>query len=446
MKRVIILLFPIFILSVFSLSGQENLSMAQAIEIGLQNNYQIQIAQKDLEIAQNNNNWAIAGRYPSVDLSVGSGNTYNQSNNPASFIPKISTIGTNLTPAAEASMILFDGYRVRFTKEQLEELERLSEGNVRLAIENTVQTIILAYYAALVQKEQLDVLTEVLKLSSDRINYEEVKKQFGQAGTFDILQTKDAYFNDSTNYITQKNTYENALRTLNLAMAEQDLNKPYTLTDKLQFSGDDYDLNALRTKMLANNVGLQNLFVNRELAAIGTKIESSTKLPTVSIRGGAAYTPSWTLWGSGTRADGAEFDLGGLNAQSTNAYVNFAVTYNLYNGGTRKRKIENARKEELITQLNIEDTKLALNAQLENTWATYNMEKEVVKVTQELMDNAEENIRISDERFRGGLITSFEYRTVQLNYINASVSRLTAIFNLKNTETELIRLIGGLVR
>ena len=49
-------------------------------------------------------------------------------------------------------------------------------------------------------------------------------------------------------------------------------------------------------------------------------------------------------------------------------------------------------------------------------------------------------------RFKGGLITSFDYRTIQLNFINASQARLNAIFNLKTTETDLIKLIGGLIR
>ena len=65
---------------------------------------------------------------------------------------------------------------------------------------------------------------------------------------------------------------------------------------------------------------------------------------------------------------------------------------------------------------------------------------------QNLIQNAEENLEIANERFKGGLITSFDYRTIQLNFINASQSRLNAIFNLKTTETDMIKLIGGLIR
>ena len=38
---------------------------------------------------------------------------------------------------------------------QLAQLKNLNEGNVQIAVENTIQSIILAYYQTLVQQEQL---------------------------------------------------------------------------------------------------------------------------------------------------------------------------------------------------------------------------------------------------------------------------------------------------
>ena len=99
----------------------------------------------------------------------------------------------------------------------------------------------------------------------------------------------------------------------------------------------------------------------------------------------------------------------------------------------------------MVAQLNVEDLKRNLNNQLANTLATYNNQKEVVLMTNQLLENAQQNLTISEERFKGGLINSFDYRSVQISFINASQSRLNAVFNLKNTETELIRLTGGLV-
>lgn len=440
----------IFLASAFfagTLTAQEmSLSLSEAIEIGLKNNYQIQIRQLEKEQASNLNDWAVAGKYPTINLNLSNSNTYSGSQNPASFLREISTFGTGLGPGVEANWVLFDGYRVRFTKQQLEQQERMGDISIKLAVENTIQSIIQAYYAALVQKEQLDVRLEVLDLSRDRVAYQEVRREYGQAGTFDVLQTQDAYLNDSTSYIVQLNTYENALRSLNLAMGVDAFGTNYSLTDTLTKELPAYDLEAMQTRLLANNQSILNLQLARELAHTNTLLQEATKSPTVSLRAGANYNLNKTVFGTGTFADGNDRDLGGVGSSNYQAFVNLSATYNIFDGGVRRKQIENAKTGELIAQLNIEETKRNLNLQLQNGLATFESQKELVRVTQQLVDNARRNLEIAEERFRGGLINSFDYRTIQLGYINANQALLNAIYNVKLTETELIRLTGGLVR
>ncbi|PHN08022.1 TolC family protein [Flavilitoribacter nigricans] len=435
------------VLAAGTLRAQEtSLSLSEAIEIGLKNNYQIQIRQLEKEQAANLNDWGVAGKYPTINLTLNNNNTYSGSKNPASFLRELSQFGTGLGPGIEANWVLFDGYRVRFTKDQLEQQERMSEISTKLAVENTIQSIIQAYYAALVQKEQLDVRMEVLDLSRDRVAYQEVRREYGQAGTFDVLQTQDAYLNDSTSYIVQLNTYENALRSLNLAMGIDVFGTNYTLTDTLTRELPAYEFEAMQTRLLANNQSILNLQMARELAHTNTLLQEATKSPTVSVRGGANYNLNKTVFGTGTFSDGNERDLGGIGSSNYSAFINLSATYNIFDGGVRRKQVENAKTGELIAQLNIEEAKRNLNLQLQNGLATFESQKELVRVTQQLADNARRNLEIAEERFRGGLINSFDYRTIQLGYINANQALLNAIYNVKLTETELIRLTGGLVR
>ena len=444
MKKFLTIALLLYCLT-FTLSGQESLSLAKAIETGLQNNYNIEIARENIEIAQLDNDWGMAGRYPTINLNLNSNNGFSNSNNPASFLTEISSFSTGLSPSLDANWILFDGYRVRLTKQRFEELQRLSEGNLQIAVENTIRSIILAYYAALVQEEQLGVLEEVLELSRDRITYQEVRQEFGQAVKFDLLQTQDAYLEDSTNYLIQKTSFENALRDLNLAMGVDDLGRRYSLADPLTYETSNYQLQDLRTKMFANNRNLQNLFINREVASLNTRLAEAALSPTVSVRGSALYNANLSS-GSGTLRSGESLELDAVIARNLNVGVNFTATYNLFNGGVTRRNIDKAKRNEIITQLNVDETKRQLSAQLENTLATFNNQRALMRLSEERIENAQQNLEIAEERFRGGLINSFDYRTIQLAYINASQARLSALFNLKNTETELIRLIGGLVR
>ncbi|MCO6477593.1 MAG: TolC family protein [Phaeodactylibacter sp.] len=439
------ILFPLLLLA-GAVFAQQELSLSQAIETGLANSYQIRITEAREDIAANNNDWAVAGRFPTINLTLNSNNNYRDLSNPGSVLRTSNTVNTGVSPGVEANWTLFNGYRVRYAKEQLEVQEQLSEGNIKITVENTIQSIIQAYYNALVQQEQLDVVQEVLILSRDRVEYQELRKEFGQASTFDILQTQDAYLNDSTNYVLQANTFQTAIRNLNLAMGVDDLNTPYRLADALTYDVDDYRLEDLQQQMLNSNNQLQNQYVNRELASVNTRIQETSLYPTVQMRTGLAYDVALSLGEQQFSFEMEPRELPRVAAKTFTGFLNFTASYPIFDAGVRRTRIENAKTEELIAQHNINDLKRTLNNQLANTLATYNTQKRLVEVTTALVENAHRNLEIAEERFRGGLINSFDYRTIQVSYINASQQRLNALFNLKNTETELIRLIGGLVR
>lgn len=445
------LVFPIMlalagISCTFMLKAQESLSLTQAIEIGLRNNYQIQIAEREASIAAINNDWAVAGRYPAILFSVNVNNSFNANKNPASFLREFNSLNSGVVPGIEANWILFDGHRVRLTKQQLERLQQLGQGNAQIAVENGIQQIIMSYYNALVENERLEVRRKVLNLSRDRLDYEKTRRDYGQASTFDVLQTQDAYINDSTNYLLQLTNYQNALRNLNLSMGVDDLGKTYMLTDKLAYDAPEYDLGTLKSRMQASNRTLANLLVNRELASVQTKLAERENDPSLSLRTGATYTLSRNHIATGVTSQGEDRDFSGVRNTAFNGFVNVTFSYPLYDWGLNKRNIQTAQLNETIVQLDMEDVKRTLNAQLENTLAQYNSQKQLVDVTGQLVVNAQRNLEIAEERFRGGLINAFDYRTIQLGYINATQSQLNTFFNLKTTETELIRLIGGLVR
>ena len=55
------------------------------------------------------------------------------------------------------------------------------------------------------------------------------------------------------------------------------------------------------------------------------------------------------------------------------------------------------------------------------------------------------NLEIAQDRFKAGTINSFNYRDIQLVYLNAALAKAEAVFNLIDTQTELMRLTGNIV-
>ncbi|THH37953.1 TolC family protein [Neolewinella litorea] len=430
--------------------AQETLTLSDAIQRGLENNYQIRIAANELEVARNNNDYALTQKYPTISLGINPGVAYRNQSNPASIVVQSATTSYTLGPSANLNWVIFNGGRIAINKERLETLADLSAGQLQLQIENTVQDIINAYYNAVVQREQIEVRERVLTLSRDRIEYQQVRQEFGQGGTFDELQARDAYLSDSSALTVQRVSYRNAVRNLLQAMGSDDLNQEVELADDLVYDPTDYDAAALEDQLIAANRTLQNLLINRDLAALQTQLVESEYKPTVGIGAGFGYdlavqTGTQTFEFGGDQP-GREQELPGVAARTITGNVGFTASYLLFDGGNRRVREQSARLQEITAQLDYQSARQQLRTALLNTLALYENQARIIGITQDLIANAERNLEIAEERFRGGTINSFDYRQIQLNYANAEFQLLNALLNLKNTETELLRVTGQIIR
>lgn len=434
-------ILAILSLSVSSLRAQETLTLSDAIQLGLANNFDIRIERLNVEIAENNNNWGEAGRWPTISLSVDQNNNFRDVDNPASFLQGL-TISNDLGPGITMSWILFDGFRVQIARERLQKLQELSMGNAQVVIENAVQAIITQYYLTQLEKERLDVLQDVFELSKDRYEYIKLKSDLGSAVTFDVLQEQTAFLTDSSNFVTQEVNYLNARRTLNLLMG-QEVNTAYTLTESLEIDPNTYNLEDLYDKMVSSNANLENQYLNLELARADTRLARTELYPRLSFSASGAYT--WSRQDLSNAELLRPIDNPITRPKVANYAAGFTLSYLLFDGGRVRRSIENAYTTERIRQLQIDQLKLSLRNDLVATHDLYQARKRLLSISEENVRSAALNLELADERFQTGTINSFDFRQIQVNYLNTALNNLQARFDLLDSETELLRLTGGIL-
>ena len=68
MKKSVYILLVLLIITGTSIA-QEQLSLNEAIGIALKRNFNVQLAQNDVEIARASNSWAAAGKLPTASLN-----------------------------------------------------------------------------------------------------------------------------------------------------------------------------------------------------------------------------------------------------------------------------------------------------------------------------------------------------------------------------------------
>jgi len=412
----------------------EKLTLSDAIRKGLKNNFGIRISNENLKIAENNNSWGIAGRYPTLTIGGQSLNSWN--NEPSSEDPdeREKYRSNFLLPNINLRWTLFSGFSVSITKSKLELLNRLSEGNAAVVVENTIQGIILSYYRVLLEAETVKVLRELKKLSGDRLEYVNLKKELGALSTYEALQSRIAFLDDSAALAGQEINFRNARRNLNLVLGEG-ADKEYDLSDPFNIELEEYDLGVLREAMFSNNQTLKNQYINLRILKKDLSLSKSPMFPTLTLNAGL----------DGSRAAFKYSGLPEAVANSYDYYVNMSLAWTLFNGGKIRTAIKNAKIVEKIGSIQLEEMKFALNNTLLSLYETYNLRKELYRLADESLKSASLNLKISYDKYRAGSINSFNYRDVQLLYLNAALSKLQAIYNIIDTRSQLMRITGGLI-
>jgi outer membrane protein len=431
-KQTITYLILTLLFSVPLMAQDENssYSLDQLISEALENNYDIRVSRADLEISELSNTIGNAGMLPSLMWESSLNNSFNDR------YDNDNQTGS-LQNGVRLNWVLFKGFSAHIRKDRLETMEQLSGGNLALVVENTIQAVVMAYYRALMAKEQLDLLNEVMQLSDDRLRYMEDRRELGAATSYEVLQARTAYLTDKTNYLEQEVAVVSTIRELKY-LSGMDERTALKLEGELEFEAGEYALDELLAQFDNNNRSIRNQYLNLTLLEKQRVLEQRSRYPSLNATAGAGHNVFPESLNNAGNTPG--FADGYFSY-----YANFSLSFTLFDGDRINRNIQIARMEEAIGQTNLEQMKHRLKNQLFNLFDTYQVRKELVEVGQENMETARVNMQLSEEKFRAGAINSFNYRDVQLNYLQTSINYYRSVLNLVDTHTDLVRITGGIV-
>jgi len=438
MRFYLIILFFIVSTAVQAQDTAEVMTLEKAIVIGLENNFRIKIDEQSVKIAENNNTWARAGKGITVDLRGFFNNTLTNNNNPASFLQGNFYNGT-LGVAADANWVVYSGGRISIAKDQL----ALAVDQQRLAQETGIQELFRnvynSYYAILLQEERLNVLKESFRLSKSRLDYEEIKKDFGSSNSYNILQFASNVLNDSTNVTSQEIQVEIAKRNFYDVLDIVGMGN-YIFTESLNTTIEEIDESALKDKLAEENFTLKSLALIAELDVLNTQLADASRKPTISLNGSLGFSENGFKFFKENPATGDPFAF--VFGSQANIGLNVNASWSLYDGGVRKANIENAKLQEELTQMNVLEAKVALENQLDILIANYDNQRTLIQMADEQLQLSQQNLSITEERFKAGRLTSLDFRNVQNQYLNAAFNKVNAIYQLILTKTQIDYLVG----
>jgi len=425
----------IVVVLAFNSIGQQDLTASEAVFIALENNYQIQISEKQHEINEKNNKWSEAGLFPTISLNVTQNTTIqDNTNNPFTFTPGI-ILSQSINPSLALDWNIFSGFQVRMSKQRLEQLEEQTANNAIAIIETTIQDVLKAYYTAQLQTDRKQLFEDVMTLSRKRYEYYELKEKYSTSSSLELLQFKNQYLTDSTNYLMQKISFDNSMRNLVMLMNQPEgKNMQYMLTDRIDVLLADIDYDSAEADMLANNQNLKNQYISLQLQNTNTAFMRSFLYPTLSFQAGVQ--PSW----SSIR----EIKDNSFETETSNLsyYGNLNLRYTIFNNWKNKRAVEVSKIQEEIAQLNIESMTTTLSNTLQNLIELYQARLDLVNISQENMIYAEKAFDLAQKRFDLGSLNSIDLANFQNTYQNTMIQHYENLFNKLDTFLEIYKMTG----
>lgn len=428
--------FLFVMLLAFSFVKAQNLvTTEQAIELALDNNYGIKIANNTVEEAKNNHSVLNSGFLPTLDGVAGA--VYNRDNIAAEFSNGGSTAldgaeSSRYNAALNLNYTLFDGLGRLYNYKTLKETYNLTEVQARETIENTIVQLLTIYYDVAKQSENVASLKTTLDISKDRLERASYQFDYGQNTKLDVLNAEVDINNDSINLINSRQALINAKRDLNFVTGNT-ISGMYEVDTNLDFL---LSLNKeeLLEKVKINNAALIQVEKNIKINEFTIKANKSGYLPSIGLTG----TYGWNE----NNNNPASFV-----AVSTNTGISAGVnlTWSLFDGGNTITRVKNAQIALENQKLQKEQLVLSIVRDFENAWDDYQNKLKVFDIQQNNIITATNNFERTEEKFKLGQVTSIEFRTAQLNLLAAELRRNEAKYDAKLAEIVVLQLSGELL-
>lgn len=411
--------------------AQDLLTVKQAVEIALENNYDIRLSKNDLLIAEENVSYGHAGMLPSVTANFSQNNSVQNSTqiqNTGVERSLDNAKNNNMSYGVSIGWTIFDGLGMFSRYETLQELQKQGDVFLKRTILTRVSDVIRTYYTIVEQQNLLEAMDSTIVISQERLRIAENRFAIGKASRLEVLNVQVNLNEDETNKVKQEEVVNNLKIALNNLLA-RDLTAEFDVVREVDVDESLVFVDLLE-KSATHNPDLLAIGINRRLAELELKTVKANRYPTIRLNGGYNFSES-------------ESSLGFV-AQSNSRGLNYGVTasLNIFDGFNQRRNERIAKFQLDNADILVEQQRSQVETTLSQAYQNYQTNMRLARLEEKNLQIAKQNLDITMDKYRIGSISPVEFRDAQENYLNAVVRFNATKLQAKLSETQLKEIVG----
>ena len=404
------------------------LTLEDAVRLALAKNPTVQAAAAYSQAVREGIAEARAARMPRVDFSEG----FTRSNNPVYVFGTLLTQqrfnGTdfaldflNTPPALDnfrtglsAAAPLYDGGQMARRIKDAKLSAQSAGETARRTRQEVIFHVIKAYTDILLAQENVRVAESALKTATSDLERAQARQEEGQGVPSDLMSAHVYLAQAQEDFLQSRNAVEVAGATLSVAMGlpEEAVNNIEPGLEEMK-----YDAGALAERehrALTTRPDLRGFNLGVERAANGARLARAEFLPKVS---------AFTAW----EEDNETF----LSHGGNNWMAGLTLNFNLFDGGADRARLAAAHYRQAQARAQAAQMAADVKLQVREAYLNLSTAGQRLEVSRHARSQAEESLRIVQNRYEAGLATITDLLRVETARTAAQKNYLNALFDYR---------------
>ena len=418
-----------------------NLSLEEAVDLGLENNYASRSATLDIEKALQQRWEIIAQGLPQLSASGSYQNNLKQTltplpaefmgGEPGTFVAVPFSPQHSVSATATWNQIIFDGSYI-VGVQSARTLLQISE-NAKIKTDQQVrEAVINAYGNVLLAQENVEIMTRNVENVQKNFDDTRIIYENGLAEEEDVEQLEITLLGLKNNLNRSRRMLDIAYEMLNLSLGIP-VETAVVLTEEIDdLTEDAFDLALLHQDIsVEENIDYRIAANTAESAEIYVKLEKSKALPT--LNGFVNY---------GVNGFGQEFDFfDSEQPYYQQSVLGLNLNIPIFSSGMRGARTQQKKIELEQALLELEQTENDIKLQIKSARTDYEFSIENYQTQKKNLELAQRIENKNQVKFFEGLASSFELSEAQRQLYTAQQEYLQSMLDVINTKVALENLL-----